>query len=540
MDDSQTDTMRDRDLEDRMDLLVGMYADRRQATGTPDHSDLLEQVPPEHRPALERCFKMIDAGLAAPPPVKPALVPGRTLAGYRVLEELGRGGMGIVYLAEDLELRRKVALKVLRPGLALERQHVDRFRREGQAIAKLEHPHIVRVYAVGEAEGFHFIAMEYVPGTNLAEVYARLPADGPWFAKSLAAAASIPSLANAGTSYEAALAGLLAPVARAIGLAHELGLVHRDVKPSNILIHPDGRALIADFGLAKNDSDPSVSLTGQPLGTPSYMSPEQAALESVEVDRRTDVYSLGVTLYEGLTGRRPFEAETFLGVLDAIRTRTPPPIRGVRRENTRDAEAVVRRAMARRRDERYASALDLATELTALAEGRPTQARATEGSWLARARRTARMAIAPGLTFEYVSPRRFLGLPLVHIHRGSRIPGQGFRVAKGWFAAGDIAIGGFACGNLAIGGICIGGLGFGLFAFAGIALAGLSVAGIALGVMPNGGISAGYAATGGLPFGYYAMGGLPHGVHTIGPYGTDQQAVDFFWTWAPWWRLIFG
>jgi tRNA A-37 threonylcarbamoyl transferase component Bud32 len=230
------------------------------------------------------------------------------IAGYQLVREIGRGGMSIVFLAQQLDLKRPVALKVLRPGLAVEAQHVERFQREAMSIARLQHPHIVQVYAVGETDGWHWLAMEYVEGKNLAQIYAELAGrerdPRSWTGKSLAAALGARTLEWQSKSLAAALCELLAPVARAIGVAHEIGLVHRDVKPSNILIHKDGRALIADFGLAKGDGDPGLSMTGEPIGTPYYMSPEQALMASARVDARTDVYSLGVTLYEG-TERPP-------------------------------------------------------------------------------------------------------------------------------------------------------------------------------------------------------------------------------------------
>jgi serine/threonine protein kinase len=516
--------------DDLLDRLVGEYSDALAAGRAADPAALLERVPAAQRDALERCLRMVRAGLVTAPRGTEALVPGVELEGFRIVRELGRGGMAVVYLAEQLDLRRRVALKVLRPGLALERRHVERFQREALTAAKLAHPHIVQVYAVGETRGYHWLAMEYVEGPTLAEVLERLAErSGPreWSARDLAEASGIAALATA-SSYEHALCALLAPAARALGAAHELGLVHRDVKPSNLLIHRDGRALLADFGLAKGEGDPGLSLTGEPLGTPYYMSPEQAALSARPIDQRSDVYSLGVTLYEALSGRRPFEGPTVFAVLEAIKSRTPSPLRSVAPRRTQAAQAVVRRAMAFEPGERYPSALDLAAELTALAEGRATQALAQEGGPLRRALRFMRQG--RGGSSEYRSERSFLGLPLVHIYFGNRYAGQSRRVAKGWLAVGDVAVGGVACGGVAFGVVSFGGIALGLLTcWAGIALGYYPMGGLSVGAVPVGGVAAGYGSFGGLAAGRYAFGGKTFATYAIGGNGRkDEEAFEFF------------
>jgi serine/threonine protein kinase len=530
--------------DDLLDRLVGEYSDALAAGREANPAALLEQVPPAQRDALDRCLRMVRAGLVTAPRGTEALVPGVQLEGFRIVRELGRGGMAVVYLAEQLDLRRRVALKVLRPGLAIERRHVERFQREALTAAKLAHPHIVQVHAVGETRGYHWLAMEYVEGPTLAEVLERLAASGvsarDWTARDLAQASGIASLADRGDSYERALCALLAPAARALGAAHELGLVHRDVKPSNILIHRDGRALLADFGLAKGEGDPGLSLTGEPLGTPYYMSPEQAALSVQPVDQRSDVYSLGVTLYEALSGRRPFEGATVFAVLEAIKTRPAHPLRAIAPKRSQSAQAVVRRAMAYKPGERYPSALDLAAELTALAEGRATQALAQEGGPIRRALRIFRQSQSGGWT-EYRSARSFLGLPLVHIYFGKRYLGQTRRVAKGWIAMGDVAVGGIACGGIALGAISFGGLAVGLLTcWAGLAVGFYPMGGVAVGAMPVGGLAVGHTAFGGMAVGQYALGGRAYGPHAIGGNGRrDQEASDWFREHkSPWMALM--
>lgn len=523
--------------DDLLDRLVGEFSDRLAAGGEPDEGELASQVPAEQRETLLRCLRMVRAGLVAAPRGTDALVPGSELEGFRILREIGRGGMAVVYLAEEPALQRRVALKVLRPGLALDSRHVERFQREAMAVGSVQHAHIVQVHAVGESRGYHWLAMEYVPGPTLAEVLVELEAQDAWTAADLARVSGVAALAEH-PGYEQAVCTLLAPVGRALATAHELGMVHRDVKPSNILIHPDGRALIADFGLAKGRGDPGLSLSGQPVGTPYYMSPEQAELSARPVDQRSDVYSMGVTLYEALSGRRPFEGESVLAVLDAIRHGAPESLRVVAPRCTRDAEAVVRRAMAFEAAERYGTAIELSAELTALAEGRVTQARAQEGGALRRALRGLQN-VAGGRARDYRSARTFLGLPLVHICAGPRRPGQRARVAKGWLAAGDVALGGITFGGLSIGLVSFGGAGLGLLAgFGGFATGLVSFGGFALGGFPLGGLAVGFSAIGGMAVGHYAMGGDALGNHVVTHSVRDPEALRWFQFVVDWVPLL--
>jgi serine/threonine protein kinase len=503
-------------IDDLLDRLVAEYQDALAAGGSPDPEPFLEQVSEDHRVALGRCLRLMRAGAASAPRASKALLPGVQIAGYQLVREIGRGGVSIVYLATQLDLRRPVALKVLRPGLSVEASHVERFEREALSIARLQHPHIVQVHAVGHDEGWHWIAMEYVEGKNLAQVFAKMielePEPARWTADLLAECAGIASAPFAGLDYPAALCKLLSPVARAIGVAHEIGLVHRDVKPSNILVHKDGRALIADFGLAKGDGDPGLSLTGEPLGTPYYMSPEQAQLVQTPVDRRTDVYSFGVTIYEGLCARRPFEGKDVLAVLDAIRTQQPPPLGRHLPKVPRRVEAVVDRAMAKDARDRYTDAFDLARDLEALAQNLVPLAVTLSGGEWRRFTRVLSMALA-GHAAEYRSRAHFLGIPLVHVQLGPRLPGQGPRVARGWVAWGPRAIGGIAFGGSSVGIIAVGGLAFGGLGFGGLASGLLAFGGFACGGLSFGGMTAGVVTIGGMATGYYAVGGEAYGAH---------------------------
>ena len=506
-----------------LDQIVAEYSDRVSRGGQVDASDLLARVPAEHRDALARCLRMVHSGLATAPRTVRALVPGTVLGNYRLVREIGRGGMSIVFLAQQIDLQRPVALKVLRPGLAIEPQHVERFRREALSIARLQHPHIVQVHAVGETDGWNWIAMEYVEGKNLAQVYDELSKSQPdprqRTADSLAKVAGERCVPARDSTYAAALCALLAPVARAISVAHEIGLVHRDVKPSNILIHKDGRALIADFGLAKGDGDPGLSLTGEPIGTPYYMSPEQAQMSQIRVDRRTDVYSLGVTLYEGLAGRRPFEGDSLMHVLDAIRSQSPLPLRRHLNRVDSGVEAVVDVAMSPRAEDRYSDAFELASDLESFVRGDATRAAGKRGGEWAAFRRALSSAQRHS-AIEYRSRGEFLGVPWVHLHYGQR--------ARGWIAVGNDARGFLAFGGRAVGVFSCGGLAAGGFAFGGLACGLATFGGLAAGLLAYGGVACGYASMGGAVVGRYAAGGTAYGQYVVSPDRRDPEAVRFF------------
>ncbi|MEO1696405.1 MAG: serine/threonine-protein kinase [Planctomycetota bacterium] len=516
-------------LEDLLDRLVAEYTDAVNAGRQPDPRRTLELVPPEARPGLERCLKAIDAGGARA--AHRPLLPGARVGRFEILRELGRGGMAQVFLARDLDLRRAVALKVLRPGLAIDQAHVDRFLREGRAMARLEHPGVVSVHDVGVTDGWHWIAMESIEGPSLATVVEALAAVGDPTADDLARAVRQPSLAQAPT-FEAAVAALLEPAALGLAAAHGAGLVHRDIKPSNVLVHPDGRAVLADFGLAHAEGEPALSLTGAPIGTPHYMAPEQAELSSARVDERTDVYGFGAMLYEVLCQQRPYEGESVLEVLDAIRHREPRPLRAVRRSLGDDAEAVCERAMQRDPDRRYASADALLEDLRRLAAGQLTEARRSLGG---PARRFLHRlgASSAGGGARYTSSVQFLGFPLLEVVSGARAPGAPMPTAVAWLAIGPRAIGAIAIGGISVGGIALGGIGLGLVALGGLALGGIAGGGTTVGARAFGGIAVGDVAVGGLAVGRGALGGLAIGKYAIGgnvvgAEGRNEEAQRFF------------
>ncbi|MFG0317727.1 MAG: protein kinase, partial [Planctomycetota bacterium JB042] len=513
----------------RIDRRVAEYSDRAAAGEAPSREEFLDRVPDADRGTLDRCLQMIDAGLAELPEAGVPLGPGVEIGGFRIVEPLGRGGMAVVFRAEQAGLARRVALKVLRPGLAVDRRQVDRFRREARAVARLSHPNVVHVFAVGEEKGHPFLAMEEVAGPSLADVLRRLPR-GRRTAADLAAAADAPSLARPGDTFETAVARILGEVLEGVSAAHEVGVVHRDLKPSNILIHPDGRAVVADFGLARSEGDVTVTRTDAVLGTPDYMSPEQVRLTDVRIDERTDVYSLGVTLYEALGGRRPFAGDTAMQVFDRIREGRPAPLRSLAPDVGADAEAVVARAIARSPDDRYPTARAMADDLARLADGRTTDARLARGGPTRRFARAAAVVLS-GRRFEFRSRAAPLGLPLVHVRTGDRSGPW----AKGWLAIGTKAVGLLAIGPIAVGGVALGALGVGALALGlGVAAGGLALSGgVAVGGAAAAGAAVGGVALGGLAVGGVAVGGTAIGPAGISPVRRDEAAVSFLREHAP-------
>jgi hypothetical protein len=314
--------------------------------------------------ALRRALQRIARHATRPPRDTP--LPWEFLGDYRLIERIGEGGMGVVFLAEERSLGRTVALKVLRPELAGSAVAAERFRREARAVAQLRHPNIVTLFSAGEESGVRYLAMEHVPGEALADM----------FSNGALQATSIPQRVR-----------WTLQIARALQCAHEQGVVHRDVKPSNIRIASSARALILDFGLARTLESDDMSLTESFAGSPKYASPEQIARSS-SVDARSDVYSLGVTLYQLICGRAPFEGGSMEQLFHRILTSDPPPLRQLAPQAPRDLEVVVHKAMERDPARRYASAAEFADDLEALLELRPIRGRPPDV--FERARREAR------------------------------------------------------------------------------------------------------------------------------------------------------
>src|SRR6266516_2703590 len=260
---------------------------------------------------------------------------GTTLAGYRIEGLLGRGGMSVVYLANDPRLKRKVALKLLAPELAHDERFRERFLRESQLAASLDHPNVVPVYDADETDGVLYIAMRYGEGADLRELLRR--------DSSLPPARAVAIVGHAATGLDA---------------AHRRGLVHRDVKPGNLLIGEDDHVYVSDFGLTKQASSQSgLTATGQLVGTVDYIAPEQ--IQGQPVDGRSDVYSLTCVLYESLAGAKPFERDTEVATIWAHIQDPPPSPSAVRPDLPGSLDAVIAKGMAKRPEDRYTSCREL-------------------------------------------------------------------------------------------------------------------------------------------------------------------------------------
>ncbi len=273
--------------------------------------------------------------------------------GDYILERvLGRGGMGVVYLAYQVQLERRVAIKMIRSGCLASEEEVDRFYTEARSAASLTHPNIVTVYHCGEIDGHHYFSMDFVPGTDLA----KRMVSGPMSPKEAVR--------------------YVRDVARAIDYAHEQGVVHRDLKPANVLIDESDDVVVTDFGLAKQmDSDKGLTATGAMLGTPSYMSPEQAAGNNSDQGASTDVYAIGAILFALLTGKPPFQADSVLQTIMQVVNRPAPTVRQFNPDIHTDLETIVSKCLEKSPARRYASAGDLADDLDRFYQGFPIKAR---------------------------------------------------------------------------------------------------------------------------------------------------------------------
>ena len=406
-----------------------------------------------------------------------------------ILGLLGRGGMGIVYKARQKHLDRVVALKILPPEISRDRSFAERFAREARSLARLNHPNIVSIFDSGEVDGLFYFVMEFVDGTNLRQ-----------------------SLQAKQISPQEALA-IVPLICDALQYAHDMGIVHRDVKPENVLLDKKGRVKIADFGLAKliNPTTPDVALTqtGLMMGTPKYMAPEQID-RPAEVDHRADIYSLGVVFYEMLTGELP------LGRFALPSQRVQIDVR---------LDEVVLRTLEQKPERRYQHASEVKTEVETIAgvlDKLPLHLRQAMG-------------------YEYKSKTKLFGLPLVHVAHGMDPATGKVRVARGFVAVGARARGVFAFGGNAIGFFAFGGAAIGVFAVGGFGLGLCTLSGFSVALLfSSGGLALGGIAFGGLAVGYYAMGGLGFGVHA-----NDAEAFRVLGGWSTfriltmWWVLIF-
>jgi serine/threonine-protein kinase len=348
--------------------------------GNPDVFALLEEMLESGRTPEEVCrdcpellsevrrrwqaFRVVDDAMAALLPVTKVAPTGEAAAiislpadlpqvsGYRVEALLGHGGMGVVYRAWHLRLGRVIALKMLLAGPCARRQELERFLREAEAVAALRHPNIVQVYDAGDVDGRPYFTMEFVEGGNLADRIHGAPQPAR------------------------PAAALVATLAEAIHAAHQSGIVHRDLKPGNILLTQDGTPKVTDFGLARRlESDGGLTLSGVPLGTPSYMAPEQARGQRQAIGPATDVYALGAILYEMLTGRPPFRAESATATLQQVVIDEPVSPTRLNPQAPRDLTTICLKCLAKEPSRRYASAAALADDLRRFLRGEPITAR---------------------------------------------------------------------------------------------------------------------------------------------------------------------
>lgn len=318
------------------------------------------------------------------------------LGDFRLLREVGRGGMGVVYEAEQISLRRRVALKVLPFAAAVDARQLQRFKNEALAAANLRHKSIVSVYAVGVERGVHYYAMEFIDGQSLAALIAELrslageerPAAGSGDSSdspstqvgatsiTRGTATSISQQrASGGRGYYSWVAGLGQQAALALEHAHQMGVIHRDIKPANLLLDAQGQLWVTDFGLAQVSGDAGVTMTGEILGTLRYASPEQIQARRGVVDHRSDVYSLGATLYELLTLHHIFEGSDRHGLLRQIADDEPRLPRACDPAIPAELETIVLKAISKEPGDRYATAQALADDLQRFLEDRPIEAR---------------------------------------------------------------------------------------------------------------------------------------------------------------------
>jgi outer membrane protein assembly factor BamB len=371
--------------EERVNEVIADYLDAVAAGKRPDREEILAKhadLADELRTFFADRDRLAEAaeGLTQAPrePAAGEATPGtvRYFGDYELLEEIARGGMGVVYKARQVSLSRTVALKMILLGEFASEADVQRFRQEAQLAARLQHPGIVCLHEVGEHEGQHYFSMDYIEGQSLARVVRECPLPPP----------------------QAIRYARL--TAEAIHFAHEQGVLHRDLKPSNVLIDRFDQPRVTDFGLAKNiRNDAGLTDTGAVLGTASYMPPEQASGDRGKVSPVSDVYSLGALLYELVTGRPPFQAATQLDTLLQVLEAQPAPPRLLNPAVSRDLETVILKCLEKDPAKRYASARDLSDDLGALLEGRPIQARRPSlreraGVWVKQRGRTFRIVLA--------------------------------------------------------------------------------------------------------------------------------------------------
>jgi serine/threonine protein kinase len=332
-------------------------------------------------------------------PKDPLSLVSTELAGYQISEEIGRGGMATVYRAYQAQLERWVAIKVLHPSLSTNAEILTRFRREAKAVAALRHPNVLTIYDYGEEQERAYIVMEYVAGGTLKEHQGQWP----W-------------------TWSHALS-LLIPVGQALAYAHSRGIVHRDIKPGNILLPREDWPLLSDFGLIKLlKTRKNITLSGVGVGTPRYTAPEQ--LVGKVVDHRADIYALGLVLYEMVTGRLPFKSDALVKMMAERLNQPPLPARQFNQAVPPQLEDVLMRALARQPEERFAHTEELVEALREVERTAPVESDATHSTQVIR---RDRLAVGPRLSVAgtgipmFLPPKRdiLIGRSVPH---GDKVP----------------------------------------------------------------------------------------------------------------------
>ncbi|MFT4511932.1 MAG: serine/threonine protein kinase/WD40 repeat protein [Planctomycetota bacterium] len=370
----KSESSRNHDLQQAIEVYVGLHS----AGKAPDAAKFAEQYPQDMRAEIlsqVREFMMFDGLLGRQEWQEPEAEDeeGRAFGEFLILEELGRGGMGVVYLAKQKSLDRRVALKVMASGLTLSKRHVERFRREAMATAQLSHRAIVPVHSLVEVDGAFALAMDYVAGRNLADML-----DDLRLANREGEGVAIGTLGLASEKgYVAECAMLVAEVASALAVAHQNQVVHRDLKPRNLMIDDRRQVRLLDFGLAKSldATRESLSMSGEITGTAHYMSPEQTLAKRVEVDHRADIWSLGVILYEILTLTRPFDGKNLQQIVYEICFKEPVPLSRRNTKVPRDLVTICQKALEKDPGKRYQTAAEFEADLQRFLRWEPVHAK---------------------------------------------------------------------------------------------------------------------------------------------------------------------
>jgi serine/threonine protein kinase/Flp pilus assembly protein TadD len=380
----------------RISRAVEEYLAAWEAGCLPNRDEFLARQP-DIADALGKCIDGLEFIRSAAPglrestpalPLGDVLQPEAPVGDFRIVREVGRGGMGVVYEAVQISLGRRVALKVLPFAATMDPRHLLRFQNEARSAASLEHPHIVPVYGVGSERGVHYYAMKFIDGQTVAALIAQQRGDpNPAHQHTQTFPASTPAVDTAPRAQDptapaprdAAFFRRVAEwgiqAAEALEHAHSLGIVHRDIKPANLIIDGQGKLWGTDFGLAHTATDAGLTMTGDVLGTLRYMSPEQAQASHGLVDHRTDVYSLGITLYEMLTMHAPFEAENRQELLRQIVSEEPRRLRKIDKEVSAELETIVLKAIEKRPEDRYIATREMADDLRRFVLDEPIRAK---------------------------------------------------------------------------------------------------------------------------------------------------------------------